>query len=132
MVPLVQNGLANVTYDQKFLDEILYKASEVSQVNLATGYFNLTYTVIEQILSAPASYRIMTTSEFGNGFYGSKDLSGNIPDIYTSIEKELHDLIRKRQQEKRVKLFEYYKKNWSKFYTSIQVYVLNLPIKCVC
>jgi CDP-diacylglycerol--glycerol-3-phosphate 3-phosphatidyltransferase len=114
IVPLVQNGPADVTYDQNFMEEIVRKASANSQLNLATGYFNLTESFIEQILSGTARYRIMTTSEFGNGFYGSKGLSGNIPDIYTSIEKEFHDLIGKRQQDQRVRLYEYYKENWSK------------------
>lgn len=113
LIPLVQNGLAGVKYDEVFTNYIISNSPARSDLSLATGYFNLTPNLMDRILNSQAPIQVLTTSELGNGFYGSKGFSKYIPHIYTCIEKEFYDLIMKSNQQNRVKLFEYYKENWT-------------------
>lgn len=113
IVPLVQSGPANVRFDEEFTDYIVSNSPGTSEINLATGYFNLTTNLMKRILNSEALIKVLTTSELGNGFYGSKGFSKFIPDIYTCIEKNFYDLVLKTDQQKRVQLFEYYKENWT-------------------
>lgn len=114
IVPLVQSGNIGVRIDEQFTNEVVLKSSSTGLVHLATGYFNLTSNMINRIFKSNAEIKILTTSPLGNGFYGSKGPSGYIPDIYTCIEKDFYQSTIKSMQENRVKLFEYYKKDWSK------------------
>ncbi len=113
IIPLVQNGVADVRFDEKFTNSFIAKAPADSMLHLATGYFNLTDKLIEIILKNSAQYKVLTTSALGNGFYGSKGFSKYIPDIYSCIEKSFYDKVLKSRQNSRVKLYEFYKENWS-------------------
>jgi len=114
IMPLVQNGVADVRYDEKFTKSFLTKATADSILHLATGYFNLTDELIDRIIKSNADFQVLTTSALGNGFYGSKGFSKYIPDIYSCIEKSFYDQVLKSKQDSRVKLYEFYKESWSK------------------
>lgn len=113
VVPLVQNGLANVRIDETFTKCFITNAAPGSLLNLATGYFNLTDDLIERILKSKAQHEILTTSALANGFYGSKGFSKYIPDIYTCIEQNFYEKVLKQKMTDRVKLYEYFKESWT-------------------
>ncbi|KAL5373933.1 hypothetical protein DPSP01_012328 [Paraphaeosphaeria sporulosa] len=52
------------------------------------GYFNMTPSFRRLLLSTrPASGTVLTAHPFANGFYGSKGVSGMLPDAYTHLSK---------------------------------------------
>ncbi|KAI0026815.1 hypothetical protein K488DRAFT_64352 [Vararia minispora EC-137] len=56
-------------------------------VNLTSGYFGLYKSYQDLILQSPVDTRIVCASPLANGFYGSKGVSGLIPEGYTLLEK---------------------------------------------
>lgn len=52
------------------------------------GYFNMTPSFRRLLLSTrPASGTVLTAHPFANGFFGSKGVSGMLPDAYTHLSK---------------------------------------------
>ncbi|KAL5394699.1 hypothetical protein PMIN06_002796 [Paraphaeosphaeria minitans] len=52
------------------------------------GYFNMTPSFRRLLLSTqPRSGTVLTAHPFANGFYGSKGVSGMLPDAYTHLSK---------------------------------------------
>ncbi|KAF3038118.1 CDP-diacylglycerol--glycerol-3-phosphate 3-phosphatidyltransferase [Didymella heteroderae] len=52
------------------------------------GYFNMTPSFRRLLLSTrPASGTVLTAHPYANGFYGSKGVSGMLPDAYTHLAK---------------------------------------------
>ncbi|KAJ4302923.1 CDP-diacylglycerol--glycerol-3-phosphate 3-phosphatidyltransferase [Kalmusia sp. IMI 367209] len=52
------------------------------------GYFNMTPAFRRMLLrTRPASGTVLTAHPFANGFYGSKGVSGMLPDAYTHLSK---------------------------------------------
>lgn len=52
------------------------------------GYFNMTSSFRRLLLSTrPASGTVLTAHPYANGFYGSKGVSGMLPDAYTHLAK---------------------------------------------
>jgi len=52
------------------------------------GYFNMTPSFRRMLLrTRPASGTVLTAHPFANGFYGSKGVSGMLPDAYTHLAK---------------------------------------------
>ena len=95
-------------------------ATQLSQIYLATGYFNLTKCYMNSILKNKSDYQVLTAAPLANGFYGSKGFSKYIPDIYLYLEKRFYDLIISNRQQSRIQINEYCRKDWSK---AIKVYV---------
>lgn len=59
-----------------------------SSWTFTAGYFNMTSSFRRLLLSThPARGTVLTAHPFANGFYGSKGVSGMLPDAYTHLAK---------------------------------------------
>jgi len=116
VIPMIQNGCVDLNQDKEFTKRFFNLASQFSRVYLATGYFNLTKSYMNTILENKADYKVLTAAPIANGFYQSKGFSKYIPDIYLYLEKNFYDLIVNKNQEKRIEINEYNRKDWSWFF----------------
>jgi len=57
-------------------------------MNLTSGYFGLYKPYQDLILRSSINCHIIAASPIANGFYGSRGLSGRIPDGYTLLEQK--------------------------------------------
>jgi CDP-diacylglycerol--glycerol-3-phosphate 3-phosphatidyltransferase len=112
--PLIQMGPANVTVDEQVTNTLFRRASSDVTIYLASGYFNLTDHYMHSITNdCTAAFRILTASPQANGFYGSKGVSGAIPDAYTYIAKKFYDEVVRSNQQSRISLHEYSRQGWT-------------------
>ncbi|OQV19300.1 CDP-diacylglycerol--glycerol-3-phosphate 3-phosphatidyltransferase, mitochondrial [Hypsibius exemplaris] len=112
--PLVQMKQFDVLKDEKATEEILSSVPAGTTIHLASGYFNLTRSYRQLILSqTQASYNILMASPRANGFFGAEGVSGNIPSMYVQIAKTFFMAIHGHAQQHRIKLFEYYRDKWT-------------------
>lgn len=72
------------------------------------GYFNMTSSFRRLLLSTqPASGTVLTAHPHANGFYGSKGVSGMLPDAYTHLAKMFLRKVKYEGLSERVKLKEW-------------------------
>jgi CDP-diacylglycerol--glycerol-3-phosphate 3-phosphatidyltransferase len=114
VIPLIQNGCVNLNNDKEFTNNMFSLTTQLSQIYLATGYFNLTKFYMNSIIKNKSDYQVLTAAPLANGFFGSKGFSKYIPDIYLYLEKCFYDLILKQRQQSRIQISEYSRKDWSK------------------
>ena len=77
------------------------------EASLSSAYFNLPKNYQNILLeSKMKQISIITASPESNGFYTAKDISKNIPKIYSILEKEFFEKIKNN-----IKIFEYEKQN---------------------
>ncbi|XP_013396298.1 CDP-diacylglycerol--glycerol-3-phosphate 3-phosphatidyltransferase, mitochondrial isoform X2 [Lingula anatina] len=128
--PLVQMGIFGITHDHDVTQGFWKKALPNSKILMASGYFNLTDHYMDVILqNSRANFSILMASEEVNGFYGARGLAGNIPAVYTHIAKGFYDRICAMNLEERIKLFEFYKPQWTYHAKGLWYYLpgSNLP-----
>ena len=114
VIPLIQNGCVDLNNDKEFTNQIFSLTTQLSQIYLATGYFNLTKHYMNSIIKNKSDYTVLTAAPLANGFFGSQGFSKYIPDIYLYLEKCFYDLILKQRQQSRIQISEYCRKDWSK------------------
>ncbi|KAF2750246.1 CDP-diacylglycerol-glycerol-3-phosphate 3-phosphatidyltransferas-like protein [Sporormia fimetaria CBS 119925] len=72
------------------------------------GYFNMTPSFRRLLLSTrPASGTVLTAHPYANGFYGSKGVSGMLPDAYTHLAKMFLKRVRYEGLDKNITLKEW-------------------------
>jgi CDP-diacylglycerol--glycerol-3-phosphate 3-phosphatidyltransferase len=72
------------------------------------GYFNMTPSFRRLLLSTrPASGTVLTAHPFANGFYGSKGVSGMLPDAYTHLAKMFLKRVRYESLDETITLKEW-------------------------
>ncbi|KAG8891377.1 CDP-diacylglycerol--glycerol-3-phosphate 3-phosphatidyltransferase, partial [Tulasnella sp. 403] len=93
ILPVLQSGVLGVREEEKAIRTV-FDAVSRSQVpvtvDLTSGYFGLYAPYKRRIIASPpnARWRIVAASPKANGFYGSKGLSGRLPEAYTWLERE--------------------------------------------
>eukprot|EP01080_Neovahlkampfia_damariscottae_P001054 gene1054-10573_t len=99
--PTFQFGPWNIRYDEK-ITEILLSLNEFN-ASLSSAYFNLPLNYQNILLnSRMKNISIITASPKANGFYTAKDISKNIPKMYSILEQEFFNKIKNN-----IKIFEY-------------------------
>jgi CDP-diacylglycerol---glycerol-3-phosphate 3-phosphatidyltransferase len=112
--PTLEMGQLNIHHDSVVMKRILGSAEEGSKLNMATGYFNLTDTLMDTIVrDCGADCSIVMAHPNANGFKGAKGPAGGIPDAYSLLAKKFYDQIKKHGQENRISLLEYERDSWT-------------------
>ncbi|MCL4142548.1 UNVERIFIED_CONTAM: hypothetical protein GTU68_025767 [Idotea baltica] len=104
----------NINIDSKATSNLLETAPVDCQINLATGYFNLTNQYINSILRhSKAQYRILCAHPTANGFLGAPGFAGGIPAAYTNLCKHFFEKISKKLHANRILMYEYQRDEWT-------------------
>ncbi|KAJ8088523.1 CDP-diacylglycerol--glycerol-3-phosphate 3-phosphatidyltransferase [Marasmius tenuissimus] len=105
LFPIIQAGQFNIKEEEKAIDLLFRHANDPNSngnqygerplVDLTSGYFGLYKPYQELILGSPnVDVQVIAASQKANGFYGSKGISGRIPDGYTLFEQRFMKAVR--------------------------------------
>ena len=118
VMPIIQAGQFNIREEEQCLDMLFKHLAESSTplsryerplVDLTSGYFGLYKPYQDLIIDAPVASRILAASpkvsqfssllthtnfDQANGFYGSRGVSGRIPEGYTVLERRFMRAVR--------------------------------------
>jgi len=124
--PVIQGGQFNIREEERCLSLLFDHLSTQGvstnfkpSMDLTSGYFGLYKPYQDLILQSSIDCRIIAASPMANGFYGSRGLSGRIPDGYTLLEQRfmraVHAAGRTWSSESRkgVQLNEWSKDGWT-------------------
>ncbi|KAF8910525.1 hypothetical protein CPB84DRAFT_1672690 [Gymnopilus junonius] len=91
LLPIIQAGQFNIKEEESIFQQLfrsLARSSGRPLLDLTSGYFSLYTPYQEHVLQAKnVDCRIVASSPEANGFYGSKGISGRIPEGYTLYEQ---------------------------------------------
>ncbi|KNZ72109.1 CDP-diacylglycerol--glycerol-3-phosphate 3-phosphatidyltransferase, mitochondrial [Termitomyces sp. J132] len=86
-------------------------------IDLTSGYFGLYVAYQNLVLANDVTTRIIAASPKANGFYGSKGISGRIPEGYTLLEQQFMTAVKRAgrlwKQGTGVQLTEWEKDGWT-------------------
>ena len=112
--PTLEMGQLNIHHDSLVIKRILMNTEKGSTLNMATGYFNLTQTLMDIIVKdCEANCNVIMAHPSCNGFMGAKGPAGGIPDAYTLIARQFYEKIKEHGQEDRISLHEYVRDLWT-------------------
>ena len=110
LVPLLQMGPLKIRQETEAIPQLFSLAESSSSsvgspsiLDLTSGYFSL-YPPYKALLASPrpqgasARVRIICAAPESNGFFGSRGVSGWIPEGYTWFEKKFWNLLRRNQR----------------------------------
>ncbi|XP_056639621.1 CDP-diacylglycerol--glycerol-3-phosphate 3-phosphatidyltransferase, mitochondrial [Diorhabda sublineata] len=124
--PMVQMGQLDINHDALITNKILADAPPGSKLKIATGYFNLTKDYMNTIIDkCEADCDILMAHPKANGFLGAKGLAGGIPYAYSYIAKNFKKLYEQKNQQHRIRLFEYYRESWTYHSKGLWYYMPN-------
>ncbi|KAJ7196846.1 hypothetical protein GGX14DRAFT_375736 [Mycena pura] len=119
MFPLIQAGQFNIQDEEttlRMLFEHLNTSSNGSRplLDLTSGYFGL-YNKYQNLIlqSSNIDCRIVASSPKANGFYGSRGVSGRIPEGYTLLEQRFMDAVTRAGRQSGVQLNEWEREGWT-------------------
>ncbi|KAJ7679191.1 hypothetical protein DFH06DRAFT_1165957 [Mycena polygramma] len=119
LFPLIQAGQFNIRDEEnslKMLFEHLDAQSNSTRplLDLTSGYFGLYKEYQNLILqSSNIDCRIVASSPRANGFYGSRGVSGRIPEGYTLLEQRFMNAVKRAGRESSVQLNEWEREGWT-------------------
>ncbi|KAJ7145065.1 hypothetical protein C8R43DRAFT_1012747 [Mycena crocata] len=117
MFPLIQAGQFNIRDEEttlKMLFTHLDTQSTRPLLDLTSGYFGLYKEYQHLILqSSNIDCRILASSPRANGFYGSRGVSGRIPEGYTLLEQRFMAAVKRAGRESAVQLNEWERDGWT-------------------
>lgn len=112
--PIIQIHDSNILTDELVTKKFFEHSPELSKIHLAVGYFNLTEEYERLItLNSKADYKLLVSSPKANGFFNASGFSSHIPQIYSHLEENFFKFIKSKNQDKRIKLYEYERDNWT-------------------
>ncbi|KAI0373051.1 hypothetical protein BV20DRAFT_1014418 [Pilatotrama ljubarskyi] len=105
--PVIQAGQFNIREEERCLS-LLFRELSTQQspqlpgaskydgplIDLTSGYFALYKPYQQAMINSRLAYRILAASPRANGFYGSKGISGRIPEAYTLFERRFMRAVR--------------------------------------
>ncbi|KAL7408975.1 hypothetical protein BDY24DRAFT_404847 [Mrakia frigida] len=105
--PVVQVGYLDVREEERAMSDLWEEAGELAKdgkgdrplVDMTSGYFAFSEGYKTAVLDSKADVRIVAASPKANGFYGSKGISGLIPDGYTMLERDFERETRRRERD---------------------------------
>ncbi|KAG8970238.1 CDP-diacylglycerol--glycerol-3-phosphate 3-phosphatidyltransferase [Tulasnella sp. 419] len=124
MFPIIQGGALGIREEERTIATLFDVLSRHSEhvpvsVDLTSGYFGLYAPYKDMILASPENmhWNIVAASPKANGFYGSKGLSGRIPEAYTWLErsfwKAAQRVSKQSGTDSRIQLTEWAKEGWT-------------------
>lgn len=112
--PTMEMGQLNIHHDSVVMRRILVNTEPRSTLNMATGYFNLTQSLMNTIVKdCGADCSIVMAHPNANGFKGAAGPAGGIPDAYSLLARKFLEQIKKNGQEDRISLLEYERPSWT-------------------
>lgn len=112
--PLVQMGEYNINQDEVTTQRLIESAPQLSQLRLATGYFNLTEQYSKTLLDrSKANISLLMAHPNANGFLGASGPAGGIPHAYSLIARQFWNRVSNSSQCGRIKLLEYERPQWT-------------------
>jgi len=103
VIPIIQAGQFNVREEERCLAMLFQHLAEPASlsshyegplVDLTSGYFGLYKPYQSLVINTPVACRILAASPKANGFYGSRGVSGRIPEGYTVLERRFMKAVR--------------------------------------
>ncbi|KAJ7472730.1 CDP-diacylglycerol-glycerol-3-phosphate 3-phosphatidyltransferase [Mycena latifolia] len=120
MFPLIQAGQFNIRDEENtlkmlfaHLDTLVKSTDARPLLDLTSGYFGLYKEYQNLILSSTIECRIVASSPRANGFYGSRGVSGRIPEGYTLLEQRFMNAVQRAGRASGVQLNEWEKEGWT-------------------
>ncbi|KAF8176134.1 hypothetical protein K438DRAFT_2022661 [Mycena galopus ATCC 62051] len=119
LIPIIQAGQFNIRDEEttlKMLFEHLDAQSKGNRplINLTSGYFGLYKEYQNLILrSSNLDCQIVASSPRANGFYGSRGISGRIPEGYTLLEQRFMNAVQRADRQSTVRLNEWERDGWT-------------------
>ncbi|KAF7312706.1 CDP-diacylglycerol--glycerol-3-phosphate 3-phosphatidyltransferase [Mycena indigotica] len=119
LFPLMQAGQFNIREEEdtlQMLFEHLNDSPTTSRplVDLTSGYFGLYDPYQKLILEKPnVDCRIVAASPRANGFYGSRGISGRIPEGYTLLEQRFMQAVLHANRQFGVQLNQWERDGWT-------------------
>lgn len=130
--PTLEMGQLKIHHDSVVMKRILANAGEGSSLHMATGYFNLTQSLMDTIVKeCGADCSIIMAHPSANGFKGAKGPAGGIPDAYSLLAKKFYEQIKKHGQENRIALFEYERSSWTYHAKGLWFYPVDSSLPCL-
>jgi CDP-diacylglycerol---glycerol-3-phosphate 3-phosphatidyltransferase len=112
--PTMEMGQLNVHHDSVVMRRILMNAEPGSKLNMATGYFNLTQSLMDTVVkNCEADCSFIMAHPNANGFKGAKGPAGGIPDAYTLLARKFLEQIKLHGKADRISLLEYERPQWT-------------------
>ncbi|KAJ7614097.1 hypothetical protein FB45DRAFT_937949 [Roridomyces roridus] len=130
MFPLIQAGQFNIRDEEKALKILFEHLNELGGglVDLTSGYFGLYKEYQDLILqSANVDCRIVASAPRANGFYGSRGISGRIPEGYTFLEQRFMNAVQRAGRAGGVVLNEWEREGWTYHAKGIWLSTLTEP-----
>ncbi|CAK5269581.1 unnamed protein product [Mycena citricolor] len=119
LFPLMQAGQFNIRDEENALAALfnhLESHTPASRpiLDLTSGYFGL-YKKYRQLIldSSLVDCRIVAAAPLANGFYGSKGVSGRIPEGYTLLEQRFMAAVARAGKQPSVQLNEWHQDGWT-------------------
>ncbi|KAJ6561852.1 hypothetical protein B0H19DRAFT_1142826 [Mycena capillaripes] len=120
LFPLIQAGQFNIRDEESTL-KILFEHINNTQpegarpiLDLTSGYFGLYKEYQNLILrSSNIDCRIVAAAPRANGFYGSRGVSGRIPEGYTLLEQRFMNAVQHAGRQTGVQLNEWEREGWT-------------------
>nr|GAT47409.1 predicted protein [Mycena chlorophos] len=118
LYPLMQAGQFHIRDEEQTL-HLLFKHLNSMQtsralVDLTSGYFGLYEPYQKLVLeSSNVDCRIVAASPRANGFYGSRGVSGRIPEGYTLLEQCFMNAVASANRQNSVQLTEWEREGWT-------------------
>lgn len=130
--PTLEMGQLNIHHDSIVMQKILSNAEKGSKLNLATGYFNLTQSLMDTIVKdCEGDCSIIMAHPSCNGFLGAKGPAGGIPDAYSLLARQFYDKIKEHGQEDRISLMEYERATWTYHAKGLWYVPVNSSLPCM-
>lgn len=113
VIPLLQMKSFAIDDDQLFTSNLLSNTTDVTELRVASGYFNLTNHYIDVLAKrkTTSTCDVLMASEQVNSFFGSRGLIGYIPSVYTQVGREFFRTLKAHQSN--IKLWSFYRPNWT-------------------
>jgi CDP-diacylglycerol---glycerol-3-phosphate 3-phosphatidyltransferase len=126
--PTLEMGQLNIHHDSLVMKKILSSAKKGSFLKMATGYFNLTQTLMDSIVNdCGAKCSIIMAHPNCNGFKNASGPAGGIPYAYSLIARQFLEKIRQQKEEDRITLLEYERSSWTYHAKGIWYYPNGSP-----
>ncbi|KAI0093750.1 hypothetical protein BDY19DRAFT_982650 [Irpex rosettiformis] len=107
IMPVIQGGQFGLHEEEEALSSLFeglaqYRKNSSSSskayngplIDFTTGYFGIYSEYCKLIIQSSLRYRIICSSPKANGFYGSKGVSGRLPEGYTLLEQRFMRQVR--------------------------------------
>uniref|UniRef100_A0AC11EH61 Phosphatidylglycerophosphate synthase 1 n=1 Tax=Ovis aries TaxID=9940 RepID=A0AC11EH61_SHEEP len=129
--PLIQMKPFEIQIDEIVTETLLTEAERGAKVYLTTGYFNLTQAYMDLVLGTRAEYQILLASPEVNGFFGARGVAGAIPAAYVHIERQFYSAVCSLGQQERVRLQEYWRRDWTFHAKGLWLYLAGSSLPCL-